>query len=354
MKKVGCFLSCMMFCLAACYAETVTLSPLAVRKRAILDLLATAASSPNLVIGQNAGHAEAITSTNYFTNLRAQTGRYPALLGIDLGIGDLAHLTDAAGRAQVIESLVRWQENGGLVTLSMHPASPTTLTNTWVEASNQLVTNPAAILSAGTPERTAWLAMLDRVAVVLGELQDAGVIVLWRPLHEMNGAWFWWGKWPDPAAFVALWHDMHNYFTQTKKLDNLLWVYCANAVDWPDSVAPTAAYWPGDAYVDLTALDFYGETAADFGKNSGYADLIATGKTLAFGELGPKAKRDGGFDNLTYLAIKGLYPELAGMLAWHSWTSGTDFVHVAIEDCSNAAALLSDSRAITLEKTGLR
>ena len=38
-----------------------------------------------------------------------------------------------------------------------------------------------------------WRTYLDRIASALEELQDAGVVVLWRPLQEMNGSWFWWG-----------------------------------------------------------------------------------------------------------------------------------------------------------------
>ena len=68
---------------------------------------------------------------------------------------------------------------------------------------------------------------LDQLAAGLEELKEAGVVVIWRPFHEMNGDWFWWGAKP-PAEFVKVWRHMFDYFTNTKQLDNLLWAYGPN------------------------------------------------------------------------------------------------------------------------------
>ena len=87
---------------------------------------------------------------------------------------------------------------------------------------------------------------LDLIAAGLQELKDAGVVVLWRPFHEMNGGWFWWGA-KDPDTFIKVWRHMFDYFTKTKGLDNLLWVYS------PNHGNKTAAYYAGDHYVDWSA-----------------------------------------------------------------------------------------------------
>ena len=56
----------------------------------------------------------------------------------------------------------------------------------------------AAVLATGTPTHERWMKSLDRIAAGLQELQAAGIVVIWRPLHEMNGGWFWWGA-QEPA-----------------------------------------------------------------------------------------------------------------------------------------------------------
>jgi len=107
-----------------------------------------------------------------------------------------------------------------------------------------------ALLDPSSETHVRWLQELDQIADGLQQLKDAGVVVLWRPLHEMNGNWFWWGG-KDPATFIKLWRQMFDYLTKTKGLDNLLWVYS------PGSSGKIAAYYPGDRYVDLAGLDTY-------------------------------------------------------------------------------------------------
>ena len=91
---------------------------------------------------------------------------------------------------------------------------------------------------------------LDTLAAGLKQLQDAGVVVLWRPFHEMNGDWFWWGG-KNPEAFINVWRHMFDYFTKTRGLNNLLWVY------GPNHGKKTAAYYAGDGYTDVVGLDAY-------------------------------------------------------------------------------------------------
>jgi len=75
------------------------------------------------------------------------------------------------------------------------------------------------LLAAGTETHTRWMGELDQIARGLQELEDAGVVVLWRPFHEMNGGWFWWGA-HDPETFIQVWRQMFDYLAKTKGLDN--------------------------------------------------------------------------------------------------------------------------------------
>ena len=88
------------------------------------------------------------------------------------------------------------------------------------------------------------------VADSLLTLQKEGVALLWRPLHEASGKWFWWGT-DGAEACVALYKLMFDIFVNQKGLHNLIWV-------WTTDEAPDALEWyPGDEYVDVVGRDYY-------------------------------------------------------------------------------------------------
>ena len=112
------------------------------------------------------------------------------------------------------------------------------------------------------------------------QLKEARVPVLWRPYHEMNGDWFWWGG--RGADSAALYRQLFDRLVNHHGLDNLVWVW---SVDRPGEHATSfASVYPGDAYVDVLALDVYGR---DF-RQSYYDDLLAMAKErpVVLGEVG--------------------------------------------------------------------
>jgi mannan endo-1,4-beta-mannosidase len=79
------------------------------------------------------------------------------------------------------------------------------------------------------------------------------VPVLWRPLHEAEGGWFWWGaKGPEP--FKKLWRLMHDRMTNKHQLHNLIWVY---------SSGTDPKWYPGDDVVDIVGIDQYPSDVSD-------------------------------------------------------------------------------------------
>ncbi len=63
---------------------------------------------------------------------------------------------------------------------------------------------------------------------MLKKLYDANVPVLWRPFHEMNGIWFWWGNRPGEGGIKELWKIMYYRYTDHHRLNNLIWVWNHN------------------------------------------------------------------------------------------------------------------------------
>lgn len=103
----------------------------------------------------------------------------------------------------------------------------------------------------GTWENAFVKADLARITVYLKVLQEANIPVLWRPLHEAAGGWFWWGK--NAESFKKLWIMMFDHF-KAEGIDNLIWVWTSEGDD--------DDWYPGDAYVDIIGCDIYGKTAS--------------------------------------------------------------------------------------------
>ncbi|MEM8680438.1 MAG: glycosyl hydrolase, partial [Planctomycetota bacterium] len=223
---------------------------------------------------------------------------------------------------------------GGLVWVSMHPPNPCNKSD-----SHDLETGDFDdLFRPGTAVHAVWRAELRRVARGLAELKAAGVIVLWRPFHEMNGGWFWWGshhegKWLPPEQFRRLWQVTHQILTQEDDLDHLLWVYAPNVNDG-GTRQPADHYYPGAAWVDLTALDWYTDAPRWDDIRSSYGELARLGKPIGISEFGPA---EGPFDNRQFLDFLNESPQPWAFFSyWHSW-EGAD---VAIVDHPHAAELL--------------
>ena len=128
---------------------------------------------------------------------------------------------------------------------------------------------------------------MDVIAGYLRQLKDAGVPVLWRPYHEMNGMWFWWCDKKGRDGFRKLWIMMYDRFVNRHHgLDNLIWVWNTNAprISPGTRPTPTRTSSPGSSTVDVLAADVYHE---DW-KQSHHDDLarLAHGKPIALGEVG--------------------------------------------------------------------
>ena len=120
-----------------------------------------------------------------------------------------------------------WQANGGICELGMLQDNLWTRNSVW----DRSVTDFWQLTTPGQPGYNSWRTQLDFYADVLQDMEDAGVTILFRPLMEMNGDWFWYGYvngQNNQQAYIDLYRDMYDYFTNVKGLDNLIWVYSAN------------------------------------------------------------------------------------------------------------------------------
>lgn len=233
-----------------------------------------------------------------------RTGKWPAFVSVDY----------MAFKKQWIETaipnklLIDYWRAGGLCSISVHLNNPARAEGGGLNDKGGPITD---LLVPNTPIHERWMHQFDDIAAGLQELQSAGVVVLWRPFHEMNGHWFWWGN-QKPAAFVKVWQHMFNYFTQTKGLHNLIWVY------GPNHGKQVADFFPGKNYADLVGLDAYTDDI-DQEHIKGYEELVALKKPFGFTEYGPHGASDptGDFDFRRFPAglVKN-FPRTRFFLSW--------------------------------------
>jgi mannan endo-1,4-beta-mannosidase len=258
-----------------------------------------------------------------------KNGHWPALIGVDYA--DFGHggLTFETPNRTAIEY---WKQ-GGLVTVSAHlynPANPSGggLRDKGVDLS--------ALLAPDSETHTRWMTELDQLAGGLKELKDAGVVVIWRPFHEMNGDWFWWGA-KDTNAFIKVWRHMFDNFSSTKGLDNLLWAYS------PNHGNKTAAYYPGDQYADLVGLDAYTDFV-DTGHIHGYVDVAKLNKPFGFTEYGPHGSQNppGDYDYMRFIrGVEKDFPRTVLFMSWnYNWSLARN---------TNTAELLNHSWIVNRE-----
>ena len=139
------------------------------------------------------------------------------------------------------------------------------------------------VITPGTELYHHWCAQVDVIAGYLEQLQAARIPVLWRPYHEMNGNWFWWGGRGGERGTAALYRQLFDRLVNYHHLNNLVWIW---SVDRPGANAgPFADFFPGKTYFDIAALDVY---HGDF-QQSYYNDLLklAAGKPVTLAEVGP-------------------------------------------------------------------
>ncbi len=192
------------------------------------------------------------------------TGKLPAMRGLDYGSNAFESVN---GRAK------EWAEKGGLVTISWHVGYKGGGYN---ECKNDTPDYEQLFID-GSDENKRMVKNWKKAATALQELRDEGITVLWRPFHEFDGQWFWWGK-DGAETFKKLWIMMYDMFTNEYELNNLIWVlgYSGEVKD---------GWYPGDEYCDVIGSDTYDNTTNLMGWER-LKFVSDAGKPFAFHECG--------------------------------------------------------------------
>lgn len=203
-----------------------------------------------------------------FDYIYKNTGKYPAIRGLDYMNDDFDGVNKRAEE---------WHKKGGIVTICWHCGSD--FSHSWDECMKTEIADWDKALTEGTAEYKALIAGMDKAADALKELKEKDIPVLWRPFHEFDGGWFWWGK-GGADNFVKLWRIMYDRYTNHWELDNLIWVlgYSGNGRGYDK-------WYPGDKYVDIAGADSYND-GANANLYTKVQDVVGSEMPICFHECG--------------------------------------------------------------------
>ncbi len=224
--------------------------------------------------------------------IKEVTGKQPAICGFEMlaysgniqwDTCDEACLKELYENLGTIENALEWGRRGGIVTITWHWYSPVGGRDKSFYAEKTDFDGEKA-LTPGTEEHRAMLRDLDLMAVHLKRFMDEKIPVLWRPFHESEGTWFWWGM-QGPDLAKQLYQFMYRYFTEKKGLNHLVWVWNS----------PLPEGYPGDDMVDIISRDIYSPAHVHDAQKQGYEELISitpTCKICALAEVGTQPDVD--------------------------------------------------------------
>lgn len=248
------------------------------------------------VYGKNilSGQYETVSTSAETNAIYTLTGHYPAIR-----FGDFLDYTNNDSFADDVNRAIDWAAEGGLVGYVWHWEDPMggggyyrseigsapdelktdfdiTKAVTELDIAKIPYDDLAVMCLEGgiSAECLAIVSDIDIISYQLLKLQEKGITVLWRPLHEAGGGWFWWGK--DVQSYTWLWKLMYDRMTYYHGLNNLIWIWNGQHADW----------YVGDDYCDMISADIY----TDEGESQLAAFLslhrISLGKMLALSECG--------------------------------------------------------------------
>lgn len=189
------------------------------------------------------------------SDIKDVTGDYPAVYGWELGHLEIDRVTnlDSVPFDKMKQFIRKGYQRGGVITISWHLNNPLTGKTAW-EPEKGTVT---AILPGGE-KHDLYKSWLDKLSAFMNDLKGSKgefIPLVFRPYHELNGSWFWWGKNHCSAdEFKKLWQFTVGYLRDEKKLHHLLYAFNT------DRFASREEYlerYPGDEWVDVIGFDIY-------------------------------------------------------------------------------------------------
>ena len=189
------------------------------------------------------------------SDVRETVGQYPAVYGWELGRLEMDSPVNLDGVPfdKMKQFIAEAYQRGGVITISWHLNNPLTGKSAWDPAPGTM----EAVLPGGK-KNELYKSWLDKVAAFMLDLKGKHgeyIPVIFRPFHELNGSWFWWGKnHCTPEQLKQLYRFTKTYLQDIKNVHNLLYAFNTDRFSSSDDYL---ARYPGDEYVDVIGFDIY-------------------------------------------------------------------------------------------------
>jgi mannan endo-1,4-beta-mannosidase len=272
------------------------------------------------------GHQETLAYGVHWVNEAGRSdvldvaGSYPAVYGWDIGGIEkgLSHNLDGVSFEQMQHYIREAYIRGGVITISWHAHNPLTGGDAWDVAGDGAdawdasgdrgdawdvagdgldawdapgdrgdawdAPGEASVLASLLPDSThnvqftQWLDALadffDGLTVSPTPGEHHHIPVIFRPFHEMNGDWFWWGTTNNTdEVYRALYRFMVDYLRIQKGLHHILYAYSPNSPSEFETMTDYWRWYPGDPWVDVLGFDDYYTSWGGYGHEDGVATL---------------------------------------------------------------------------------
>lgn len=263
------------------------------------------------------------------SDVKSVTGSHPAVIGVDFsGLSGRPDSAIAKTKNDLIKNIAATYNRGGVTTVVWHfinPVSPGGFY--WVDTISKAA---VPYIIPGGSFNEAYKKILTTIADVAKSVKGkAGIAVpmIFRPFHEFDGDWFWWGKSHcTTQEFKTLWQFTVAYLRDSLQVHNFIYAFSPDCKF--NSTEEYTERYPGNEWVDIVGFDDY----ADFGRDGKY-NLAAglaklkivnnfaakNNKLAAFTETGLESVADNNW--YTSSLLKTLQQEqlkLAYVLVWRN------------------------------------
>lgn len=201
------------------------------------------------------------------SDVKDVTGDFPAVHGWDLGKIGKSENIDGVPFEKMLNWIKATYKRGGVNTISAHLDNPLTGESTWSKGEAAKESLP------GGKAHMRYVQDLDHIASFLDrcEIDGKKIPIIFRPLHEHNGNWFWWGKGnADEQDYIKLWRFTVDYLKNEKKLHHLIYAFSPDRSRLKlKTFSQSYQYaYPGDDYVDILGYDNYFDVGSNQNKVS--------------------------------------------------------------------------------------
>jgi len=198
------------------------------------------------------------------SDVKSVTGSHPAVIGVDImGFTGRPPEETAKAKQQVRKTVVDTYNRGGVITVAWHFSNPVSGGGFYW---NDSISKPAVkYIIPGGEAHEKYKAILRDIGDWANNTKGADgkpVPMIFRPFHEFDGGWFWWGK-PHCTReeFISLWKFTVSYLRDSMNVHSFIYAFSPD--NRFNSEAEFLERYPGDEWVDMVGMDNYGDMGRD-------------------------------------------------------------------------------------------